>query len=126
MSLIDIIKPLSTVLSSVVNKSQQHQEKIYWESRELNPGLLGEKQYATSLLFQSPREITLVSFDQPPGESCSSSASSVKPLKSEPMDCDDLNELEGSFIQIPVCHWQQGSVQSLTAGNFPEPNNFTC
>ena len=37
---IDIIKRLSTVLSSVINKSQQHQEK---KCRELSPGLLGEK-----------------------------------------------------------------------------------
>ena len=44
MDWIDIIKPLSTVLSSSINKSQQHQEKNCWECRELNPGLLGEKQ----------------------------------------------------------------------------------
>ena len=44
MGLIDIIKPLSSVLSSAVNKSQQHQEKKSWESLELNRGLLGEEQ----------------------------------------------------------------------------------
>ena len=44
MGLIDIIKPLSTLLSSAVNKSQQHQEKNSREHRESNPRLLGEKQ----------------------------------------------------------------------------------
>ena len=44
MGSIDIIKPLSTVLSSAINKSQQHQEKNSWEDQESNPGLLGEKQ----------------------------------------------------------------------------------
>ena len=36
--------PLSTVLSSAINKSQQHEEKNYWERRESNLMLLGEKQ----------------------------------------------------------------------------------
>ena len=31
MGLIDIIKPMSTVLSSAINKSLQHQEKNSWE-----------------------------------------------------------------------------------------------
>ena len=44
MGSIDIIKPLSTVLGSAVNKSQQHQDKNSGECLELNPGLLGEKQ----------------------------------------------------------------------------------
>ena len=44
MGLIDVIKLLSTVLSSANNKSQQHQDKNSWECRESNPGLLGEKQ----------------------------------------------------------------------------------
>ena len=44
MGSIDIIKHLSTVLSSDVNKSQQHLVKNSWECRESNPGLLGEKQ----------------------------------------------------------------------------------
>ena len=44
MGLIDIINPLSTVLSSAINKSPEDQEKHYWESQELNPGQLGEKQ----------------------------------------------------------------------------------
>ena len=39
MGLIDMIKPLSTVLSSAINKSQQHQEKNSWERRESNPVL---------------------------------------------------------------------------------------
>ena len=43
MGSIDIMKPLFTVLSSAVNKSQQHQEENSWKHRESNPGLLGEK-----------------------------------------------------------------------------------
>ena len=39
MGSIDMIKPLSTVLRSAVNKSQQHQEKNSWERRVSNPGL---------------------------------------------------------------------------------------
>ena len=46
MGLIDMMKPLSTVLSSVVNKSRQHQEKIYREHQESNPGPLDAKQEA--------------------------------------------------------------------------------
>ena len=38
MGLIDIIKPLFTVLSSAVNKSQQHQEKNSCEHWESSPG----------------------------------------------------------------------------------------
>ena len=44
MGSIDIIKPLSTVLSSADNKSQQYQEKNSWECYETNPGLAGVKQ----------------------------------------------------------------------------------
>ena len=44
MGSIDIIKPLSTVIISAINKSHQHQEKNYWEGWESNPGLLGKKQ----------------------------------------------------------------------------------
>ena len=44
MGLIDIIKPLSIVLSSAVEKFLQHTEKNSWECQELNLGLLGEKQ----------------------------------------------------------------------------------
>ena len=44
MGSIDIIKPMSSVLSSALGKSQQHQEKNSWECRESNLGLLGEKQ----------------------------------------------------------------------------------
>ena len=44
MGLIDIIKPLSTVLSSAVNKSQQHQKKNSLERQGLNLGLQGAKQ----------------------------------------------------------------------------------
>ena len=41
---IDIIKHLSTALSSAVNKPQQHQEINSWECRESSPGLVVEKQ----------------------------------------------------------------------------------
>ena len=45
MGLINIIKPLSTVLSNAINKYRQDQDKNYWERQELNPGfVLGEKQ----------------------------------------------------------------------------------
>ena len=44
MGSIDMIKPLSTVQSSAVNKSQQHQEKNYWKWQESIPGLLGVKR----------------------------------------------------------------------------------
>ena len=49
-----LIKPLSTVLSSAVNKSQQHQEEHSWERWESNPGLLGEKQGCYLRAMQSP------------------------------------------------------------------------
>ena len=52
MSSIDIIKPLSTVLSSVIDKSQQHQEKNSQESQELNPGPLGAKQEHHPLCYK--------------------------------------------------------------------------
>ena len=50
MDSIDIIKLLSTVLSSADNKSQQNQDKNNRECPESNPGLVGEKQvcYAAS------------------------------------------------------------------------------
>ena len=54
MGLICIIKPLSTVLSSAVNKSQQHQEKKSWERQELNPGSLGAKRDYPFALYGSP------------------------------------------------------------------------
>ena len=44
MGLIDIIKPLSTLLSCAVNKSQQHQEKNSEGRWEPNPGQPSEKQ----------------------------------------------------------------------------------
>ena len=43
MDLIDIIKPLSTVLNSAVNKSQHHQEKKILGMPKIDPGLLSEK-----------------------------------------------------------------------------------
>ena len=42
--MIDIIKPLSTVLSNAIKKCLQHLTKYYWESRESNWGPLGAKQ----------------------------------------------------------------------------------
>ena len=54
MGSIDIIKPLSNVLSSAINKSHEHQEKNTLECRELNLGLLGEKQVCYLCAMQSP------------------------------------------------------------------------
>ena len=54
MGLIDINKPLSAVLSSAIDKNQQHQEKNSWEHRELNQGLLGEKQVCFLCAMQPP------------------------------------------------------------------------
>ena len=55
MGSIDIIKPLSTVLSCAINKSQQNQDKNSWECRESNLGLLSELQvcylFATQLFI---------------------------------------------------------------------------
>ena len=63
MGSIDIVKPLSTVLSSAGYKSQQHQEKNYWECRESNLGPLGAKQECYHCARQSPlREIDLFWF----------------------------------------------------------------
>ena len=55
MGLIDIIKPLSSVLSSAINKSRQHQEKTSCECQELNRGL-GKKQlcYLCTSVLSSP------------------------------------------------------------------------
>ena len=43
-SLFFMFLQFSLTTSSGVNKSQQHQEKISWERRESNLGLLDEKQ----------------------------------------------------------------------------------
>ena len=56
----DIIKPLSTVLSSVVNKSQQHKDKNSEECLELNLGLLGEKQVCYQRAIQPPKSPILL------------------------------------------------------------------
>ena len=58
MGTIDIIKRLSTLISSAVNKSQQHQDKNSWECRESNPGLLGEKQVCHLCAMQAPQIVT--------------------------------------------------------------------
>ena len=57
MSLIYIIEPLATVLSSAVNKSQQHREKNSWECQ----GLLGEKQVCCLCSKQPPIFYDLIS-----------------------------------------------------------------
>ena len=59
MGLIDVFKPLSTVLSSAFNKSQQHEEKNSWELRESNPELLGEKQVCHLCALQPPNYLYL-------------------------------------------------------------------
>ena len=57
MGSIDILKSLSTVLSSAVNKSQQHQEKNSWEWQELNSGLRGEGQVCYFCAMQKSRNV---------------------------------------------------------------------
>ena len=59
MDLSDIIKFLSTVLSCAVNKSQQHQEKNYWERLKSNLGLLGEKQVCYLCAMQLPISVVV-------------------------------------------------------------------
>ena len=66
MGSIDIIKALSTVLSSAVSKSQQHQEKKSRERRESNPGAAGCKArmltivvFARTPLYHWLRSLTL-------------------------------------------------------------------
>ena len=54
MCSIDIIKPLATVLSSAVNKSQQPQRK------NSTPGLLGEKQVCHLCALQPPRDVNFI------------------------------------------------------------------
>ena len=51
MGSIDIIKAMSTVISSTVHKSQQHQEKNSWECGESNLGLLDEMLIEGILFF---------------------------------------------------------------------------
>ena len=55
MGSIDVTKPLSTVLSSAVNKSHQHQEKNSWGCRESNPELVGERQICYLCAKHPPR-----------------------------------------------------------------------
>ena len=61
MGQIYIIKPLSTVLSSAVNKSQQNHEKNSWECKESKPGPLGEKQ-----LYYAPPPVVKPAYLGPP------------------------------------------------------------
>ena len=54
MDSIDIIKPLSTVLSNTVNKSQQ--------CRESNPGPLGAKRERSPLCYAAPSVAIILLF----------------------------------------------------------------
>ena len=54
MGTIGIIKPLSTVLSSAVNKSQQHKRTNSWEHRESSPVLLDLKRDHYQLCYSAP------------------------------------------------------------------------
>ena len=55
MDSIDIIKPLFTVPSSAVNKSQLYQEKNSCECQESNQGLLDENQVCFLCALQPPQ-----------------------------------------------------------------------
>ena len=54
MGLINIIKPLSTALSSAIDKSKQHEKKNSWERQQSNLGPLGEKQECYLCAMQPP------------------------------------------------------------------------
>ena len=54
MGLIDIVKPLCIVLSSAINKSQQHETNNSWKCRELNLWLVGEKRLSYLCALQPP------------------------------------------------------------------------
>ena len=60
MCLIDIIKHLSTILSSAVNKSLQREEKNSWGHQDSNPGLLDEKQLGYLCAMQPPAATDLI------------------------------------------------------------------
>ena len=62
MGLVDIIKPLSTVLSSAVNKYKQNQDKKSWECRESNPVLLDTKQVCHLHTMQPPMLSNMLDF----------------------------------------------------------------
>ena len=57
MGSIDIIKPLSSVIISAINKSQQHQEKNSWEYKKITLWLLGEKQICCLCAMQHLNDI---------------------------------------------------------------------
>ena len=57
MGSIDIIKPLNSVMSNAVCKSQQHQEKNSREHRESNPELVGE---TLPLCYAAPKTLIFV------------------------------------------------------------------
>ena len=50
---------------SAVNKSQQHQEKISWECRELNLGHLGAKQECYQLCYAAYQKTSMCVLKQP-------------------------------------------------------------
>ena len=54
--IIDIIKPLSNVISNAINKSPNIKRKINgpWECGDLSPGLLGERQVCYLCAVQQP------------------------------------------------------------------------
>ena len=54
MGSIDTIRPLPTVLSSAINKSQQHQVKNSWELQELNLGLLVHSENGMQCAMRPP------------------------------------------------------------------------
>ena len=62
MGSIDIVKPLPTAPSSAVNKSQEHNDKKFWECQESNLGLLGYKQtcYLCAMPAPSLQKFTLL------------------------------------------------------------------
>ena len=63
MGSIDMIKPLSTVLSSAVNKSQHHQENNYQREKflgmlRIKPGAVGVKPERYHLCYVAPHKLT--------------------------------------------------------------------
>ena len=54
MGSIDIIKPLSTVLSSAINKYQQHQEKKNWNTPRIKPRTPGWEASLLPLCYEAP------------------------------------------------------------------------
>ena len=57
MGWIDIIKPLSTVQGSAVNKSQKHQEKKILGRLRIKPGAAGCETRGLALCYAAPPDI---------------------------------------------------------------------